>query len=98
MTSGLFPMSFPVSSALMRYAEAAQEPCPTTDQAPIHRDEKVKEKKKEGESVVCKSQQQASLSCLVEEFFCIGSRIVSSSMWRLGDMGKDGWMDGWHLD
>ncbi|CAB1336811.1 unnamed protein product [Coregonus sp. 'balchen'] len=86
MTSGLFPMSFPVSSALMRSAEAAQEPCLTTDQAPIHRGEKVKEKKKEGESVVCKSQQQASLSCLVEEFFCIGSRNVSFSKWRLGDM------------
>ncbi|XP_041701214.2 1-phosphatidylinositol 4,5-bisphosphate phosphodiesterase eta-2-like isoform X2 [Coregonus clupeaformis] len=78
MTSGLFPMSFPVSSALMRSAVAAQEPCPTMDQAPIQRGEK--------ERVVCKSQQQASLSRLVEQFFWIGSSILSFSKWRLGDM------------
>lgn len=35
-----------------------------------------------------KSQQQACLSLVVQEFFWIGSSIVVFSKWRLGHMGK----------
>eukprot|EP00064_Thunnus_orientalis_P009355 superscaffoldBa00001182_g9379 len=44
------------------------------------------EGEKDKQEAECKSQQQASLSCVVEEFFWIGSSIVAFSKWRLGYM------------
>lgn len=76
----------PVSSALMRSASAAtgDKPSPPAKGAFSPGSEKDKWK----ELALCKSQQQASLTHLVEEFFWIGSSIVAFSKWRLGFMGE----------
>lgn len=43
---------------------------------------------KQEEVAQCKSQQQTSQPCVVEEFFWIGNSIVAFSKWRLGYVGK----------
>ena len=76
----------PVSSALMCSAAAAATgdmPGPPAKGA-FSLDEKDKYK----EWSQCESQQQASPSLVVEEFFWIGSSIVAFSKWRLGYIGK----------
>lgn len=71
----------PVSSALMcgtGAAPTADKPGPPAKGA----------FSSEGDTDKEKSQKEASLSAVVEEFFWIGSSIVAFSKWRLGYMGK----------
>lgn len=84
--NSFFPIG-PVSSVLMRSTVAAatgDKPGPPAKGAFSSEGDKDKQK----DMAQCKSQQQASLSGVVEEFFWIGSSIVAFSKWRLGYMGK----------
>ncbi len=84
--NSFFPIG-PVSSALMRSTAAAatgDKPGPPAKGAFSSEGDNDKQK----EVARCKSQQQESLSGVVEDFFWIGSSIVAFSKWRLGYMGK----------
>lgn len=84
--NSFFPIG-PMSSALMRStASAATGDMPGPPAKGAFSSEGEKDKQKE--VAQCKSQQQASLARVVEEFFWIGSSIVAFSKWRLGYMGK----------
>lgn len=81
-----FPIS-QMSSALMcstTTAATGDKPSPPAKGAFSAEGDKEKQK----EVAECKSQQQAFMSSVVEEFFWIGSSIVAFSKWRLGYMGK----------
>ncbi|KAJ8017176.1 hypothetical protein DPEC_G00015030 [Dallia pectoralis] len=84
MTSGLFPMSFPVSSALMRSTQEAQEQCPVMSRAYLQ----CKERKeaKERETSVSVGLQEALFYRLARDLFWIGTSVVSLFKWRLGDL------------
>ncbi|GLD45575.1 1-phosphatidylinositol 4,5-bisphosphate phosphodiesterase eta-2a isoform X1, partial [Lates japonicus] len=76
--NGFFPVG-PVSSAMMcstAMPPTGDKPGPPAKEAFSSEEEMDKEK----------SQQQASLSHVVEDFFWIGSSIVAFSKWRLGYM------------
>lgn len=78
--NGFFPVG-PVSSAMMcstAMPPTGDKPGPPAKEAFSSEEEMDKEK----------SQQQASLSHVVEDFFWIGSSIIAFSKWRLGYMGK----------
>ncbi|XP_031166955.2 1-phosphatidylinositol 4,5-bisphosphate phosphodiesterase eta-2a isoform X1 [Sander lucioperca] len=80
--SGFFPIG-PVSSALMcstATAATGDKPGPPAKGAFSSEGDMDKQK----EVAQCKSQQQASVSHVVDEFFWIGSSIVAFSKWRLG--------------
>lgn len=81
-----FPLG-QMSSALMRSTTTAatgDKPSPPAKGAFTSEGDKEKQK----EVAELKSQQQASMSSVLEEFFWIGSSIVAFSKWRLGYMGK----------
>ncbi|XP_034731707.1 1-phosphatidylinositol 4,5-bisphosphate phosphodiesterase eta-2a isoform X6 [Etheostoma cragini] len=80
--SSFFPIG-PVSSALMcSTATAATGDKPGPRAKGAFSSEGGTDKQKEGAQ--WKSQQQASVSHLVDEFFWIGSAILAFSKWRLG--------------
>ncbi|KAE8293053.1 1-phosphatidylinositol 4,5-bisphosphate phosphodiesterase eta-2 [Larimichthys crocea] len=79
-----FPLG-QMSSALMRSTTTAatgDKPSPPAKGAFTSEGDKEKQK----EVAELKSQQQASMSSVLEEFFWIGSSIVAFSKWRLGYM------------
>lgn len=84
--NSFFPIG-PVSSALMRptaTAATGDKPGPPAKGAFSSEEDMDKQK----EAAQCRSQQQASLPGVLDEFFWIGSSIVAFSKWRLGYMGK----------
>lgn len=82
--NSFFPIS-PMSSALMCPTAATRDkPGPLAKGAFSSEGDKDTQK----EAAQCKSQQQPSQCCVVEEFFWLGSSLMAFSKWRLGYMGK----------
>ena len=90
----LFPLG-PVSSALLcsatGTATTGDKPAPPAKGAftPDGSDDGDKEKEQQQkELALCSTQQQASLSHLVEDLFWMRSSMLAFSRWRLGYMGE----------
>lgn len=81
--NSFFPIGS-VSSALMCSTATGDKPGPPARGAFSSEEDKDKQK----EVAQSKSQQQASPSHVLEEFFWIGNSIMAFSKWRLGYMGK----------